>query len=297
MITLFTLAGSTPLQLLVNNASYLAGWQIAAVAANLFPNPCGDAPTQAFFTNWNAAGLNSEILQTVLCGRVGCDITNDYANQFVHFFKYISGIFTQQIATVFQNVTHGYEFLCYNLDPRALTNLTGTTNTRDAMCQLAGNQSTPSWNPPGDGQVPTAEFNYVVSNATALLGWEILAGITSPSAIAYTCDHWGPFASLLLRAGLNPDAMQAVLCNQAAETTLITPDQFWEVGVALASPVFAIQIYNVNQNTYWKEYICAGYQNNTLYNLPQGAMQQVMLNFTTVFTQISARCTADGVQP
>lgn len=291
-----TSASSTPQQLVVNNASYLAGWQISAVAANLFPNPCGDAPTQPYYANWAKVGLNTEILQIVLCGRQGCDITNDYANQFAHFFKYISAIFTQQLATIFQNVENGYEYLCFNLDPRALTNLTGTNDTLNAMCNLAGFTSPPPWSPNGNGQVPTAEFNYEVANATALLGWEILGGITSPSAIADTCNNWAPFEDLLFRAGLRPDAMQAVLCNQGAETVLFPSSDVQTAIVTLSSYIFAIQIYNVNQNTYWKEYVCAGYQHDTLYNLPQNAVTAVGLDYSTVFDQINARCTADDVQ-
>ena len=103
---------------------------------NLFPNPCND--DAGFYSNWAQAGLNTEILETVLCGRQGCNITNDYENQIAHFSRYISAIFTQQIIYVFEDVEDEFEYLCCNLDRRALANLTGTTDTSNAVCTAAG---------------------------------------------------------------------------------------------------------------------------------------------------------------
>jgi len=292
LLTYLYTASATPLDLLINNASYLAGWQIAAVASNLFPNPCHE--NQSFYANWARIGLNTEILETVLCGRQGCNIDNDYANQFAHFFRYISAIFTQQIIYVFENIENEFEFLCYKLDPRALVNLTGTTDTRSAVCNAIG-VGNPRWTPLGNGQPPTSEFNYEVANASALLAWEILGGVTDASEIQNLCENFGSFTTLLLPAGLQPHAIEPVLCNQVAESTLAPS---WEVQSAittLSSIIFAIQVYNVNQNDYWKQFICEGYKEDNFINLSQDVMAAMGLDSVMVFPEIAARCMADNV--
>ena len=292
MLTYLYIASVTPLDLLLNNASYLAGWQIAAVASNLFPNPCH--ANDSFYANWAQIGFNAEILETVLCGRWGCDITNDYANQFAHFFKYISAIFTQQIIYVLENIESEFEFLCYNLDPRALANLTGTTDTRTAICGAIGLDN-PQWTLPGNGQPPTCEFNYVVANGSALLAWEILGGVTNASDIQNLCENFDSFSTLLLAAGLNPSAMEPVLCNQITESTLVPSLETQSAITTLSSIIFAIQLYNANQNDYWKEVICMGYKEDNFTNLSQDGMAAVGLDGVLVFPELAARCMADNV--
>lgn len=281
---------------MVNNASYLAGWQTAAIAANLFPDPCNFS--QPYYARWAEFGLNAGILQTVLCSRAGCDILDDYANQFAHFFRYISAIFTQELTYAFLNYHYEFGWFCDYLDPRCMTNLTGTNDTQQAMCDFANGSITPLTFP-GNGSVPISEFNFLVGNASVLLAWEILGGLSDPSALADMCSSFGSFASFAAKAeaaGLHPDAMQPILCTNQTETQLVPTETSWCNVQPAASYVFAITLYNANQNYFWKEWVCNGY--NTTGSLPyldSAGMKAVNLLEDVVTAAIIERCRADDV--